>query len=109
MRSTRPTRTRPRGGGYPFRAVWEPGRASTDMNGGRPRDAVFPESLVPVAARVETRIDDLLAGEIARWGAVDANLVQPIGALRSFVAAGGKRLRPAFCHCAFIGAGGDAD
>ena len=79
------------------------------MNGGRPRDAVFPESLVPVAARVETRIDDLLAGEVARWGAVDANLVQPIGALRSFVAAGGKRLRPAFCHCAFVGAGGDAD
>jgi geranylgeranyl diphosphate synthase type I len=29
--------------------------------------------------------------------------------LRSLVLAGGKRLRPAFCHWAFVGAGGDAD
>src|SRR5262249_3379573 len=28
-------------------------------------------------------------------------------ALREFVASGGKRLRPAFCFCAFVGAGGE--
>jgi geranylgeranyl diphosphate synthase type I len=75
----------------------------------RPRDAAFPESLVPVAGQVEARIDEMLAGELARWEAVDAELARPIGALRAFVAAGGKRLRPAFCHCAYVGAGGDPD
>jgi geranylgeranyl diphosphate synthase type I len=78
------------------------------MDRGR-READFPESLVPVATRVEARIDDLLAAELARWEAVDADLAQPIGALRAFVAAGGKRLRPAFCHCAYVGAGGDSE
>ena len=34
-------------------------------------------------------------------------LGDPFVALRDFVAAGGKRLRPAFCACAFVGAGGD--
>jgi len=33
--------------------------------------------------------------------------VPPIEALRRFVLDGGKRLRPAFCHWAFVGAGGD--
>ena len=32
-----------------------------------------------------------------------------LDALREFVAAGGKRLRPAFCACAFVGAGGSLD
>jgi len=73
---------------------------------GRP-DAGFPSSLVPVAARIEERIRDLLDGELARWRAVDPALAEPLTTLRAFVDAGGKRLRPAFCHCAFIGAGGD--
>jgi geranylgeranyl diphosphate synthase type I len=38
---------------------------------------------------------------------VDPELVPPIEALRRFVLDGGKRLRPAFCHWAFVGAGGD--
>ena len=29
--------------------------------------------------------------------------------MRGFVATGGKRLRPAFCYCAFVGADGDPD
>jgi geranylgeranyl diphosphate synthase type I len=73
-----------------------------------PKEALFPSALVPFAARVERRIDDLLASELARWEAVDERLADPIEALRGFVANGGKRLRPAFCYCAFIGAGGDA-
>jgi len=74
-----------------------------------PKEAVFPTALVPFATRVERRIDDLLAAELARWRAVDPALADPIEALRGFVATGGKRLRPAFCYCAFVGAHGDPD
>jgi len=56
---------------------------------------------------VEARIDALLEREATRWGLVDPELVPPIEALRRFVLDGGKRLRPAFCHWAFVGAGGD--
>jgi geranylgeranyl diphosphate synthase type I len=74
-----------------------------------PKEATFPTALVPFATRVERRIDDLLARELARWRTVDAGLAEPIEALRGFVATGGKRLRPAFCYCAFVGACGDTD
>ena len=73
------------------------------------RTAAFPEALDPVADRVETCIDALLAAEQKRWSEVDAALGEPLDALRDFVAAGGKRLRPAFCACAFVGAGGALD
>ncbi|MBV8950338.1 MAG: polyprenyl synthetase family protein, partial [Actinobacteria bacterium] len=52
---------------------------------------------------------DLLDREVDRWTDADVELCAPIGALRDLVAAGGKRLRPAFCHWAFVGAGGDPD
>jgi geranylgeranyl diphosphate synthase, type I len=78
------------------------------MQTGR-QDATFPASLVPVATRVERRIRALLDDELARWRAIDAALAEPIEVLRAFVDVGGKRLRPAFCHCAFVGAGGDPD
>jgi geranylgeranyl diphosphate synthase type I len=71
-----------------------------------PKEAVFPSALVPFAHRVERRIDALLSAEVTRWRAVDARLVEPLEALRNFVATGGKRLRPAFCHWAYVGAGG---
>jgi geranylgeranyl diphosphate synthase type I len=71
------------------------------------QDATFPASLVPFAIRVEDRIDALLTAEISRWTAVDESLVEPLEVLRAFVATGGKRLRPAFCYCAYVGAGGD--
>lgn len=51
----------------------------------------------------------LLDGEVERWSAVDTALVAPIGALRELVLAGGKRLRPAFCYWAYVGAGGSPD
>src|SRR5689334_17956237 len=73
------------------------------------RTAVFPEALDPVADRVEARIDTLLAAERQRWVLVDDALADPLDELREFVAAGGKRLRPAFCACAFVGAGGALD
>ncbi|MGH9012240.1 MAG: polyprenyl synthetase family protein [Acidimicrobiia bacterium] len=68
-----------------------------------------PPSLSSVAPAVEARIAALLADEAARWGLVDPELVPPIDALRRFVIDGGKRLRPAFCHWAYVGAGGEAD
>ena len=73
------------------------------------QDATFPASLVPVATRVEERIAGLLDVELVRWRSVDPALAEPIEELRSFVDGGGKRLRPAFCHCAYVGAGGDPD
>jgi geranylgeranyl diphosphate synthase type I len=65
-----------------------------------------PASLTDIAKRVDARIEELLTAEIARWQAVDPDLVAPLTALRDLVMAGGKRLRPAFCHWAYVGAGG---
>src|SRR4051812_14803301 len=68
-----------------------------------------PASLAAVASRVDARLRALLDAELARWSAVDADLAEPLVALHDVVGAGGKRLRPAFCHWAFVGAGGDPD
>jgi geranylgeranyl diphosphate synthase type I len=74
-----------------------------------PGIAVAPQSLSGIAKRVEGRIAVLLDAELERWSAVDADLAEPLAALRDLVLAGGKRLRPAFCHWAYVGAGGGAD
>ena len=66
-----------------------------------------PPFLAGIGRRVAERIDTLLAAEQERWGVVDADLVEPYAALRALVAGGGKRLRPAFCHWGWVGAGGD--
>ena len=71
------------------------------------RVAPVPRGLREVGDRVDARILAVLDVELARWQAVDPELGVPIGALRALIAAGGKRLRPAFCHWAFVGAGGD--
>jgi geranylgeranyl diphosphate synthase type I len=68
-----------------------------------------PGRLSQIASRVERRIDDLLQAETERWARIDPALQAPLDALRALVHAGGKRLRPAFCHWAFAGAGGDPD
>jgi geranylgeranyl diphosphate synthase type I len=75
-----------------------------------PRGPVsFPPELLAVANRAEARVDALLECERARWTAIDPALGAPLDALRDLVLAGGKRLRPAFCAAAFVGAGGDID
>src|SRR3954470_13475381 len=51
----------------------------------------------------------LLDAETERWGGSDTALAEPFSHLRDLVLAGGKRLRPAFCHWGFVGAGGHAD
>jgi geranylgeranyl diphosphate synthase, type I len=68
-----------------------------------------PASLVRIAGRTEARIAGVLDAELARWSTVDPDLAEPFSALRDLVLAGGKRLRPAFCHWAYVGAGGDPD
>ncbi len=68
-----------------------------------------PASLGEIAKRVDTRIEELLDAEIDRWAMVDDAVVDPLRSLREFVLAGGKRLRPAFCLWAFVGAGGDVE
>jgi len=72
-----------------------------------PRSTTAPPSLGEIAGRVEERIRAVLDEELERWSAIDAELAEPFEALRELVLAGGKRLRPAFCHWAFVGAGGD--
>ena len=68
-----------------------------------------PASLADIAGKVEARILSLLDCELERWSSVDPDLAEPFVALRDLVLAGGKRLRPAFCQWAFVGAGGDPD
>ncbi len=71
-----------------------------------PGIAIAPPSLSRIATRVDTRIAAVLHVELERWSAVDPDLAEPLAALRDLVGAGGKRLRPAFCHWAYVGAGG---
>jgi geranylgeranyl diphosphate synthase type I len=68
-----------------------------------------PPSLGRLASRVDERLDGLLTAERDRWAAFDAELAGPIEEIRRLVLSGGKRLRPAFCHWGFVGAGGDPD
>ncbi|MEM9747284.1 MAG: polyprenyl synthetase family protein [Actinomycetota bacterium] len=68
-----------------------------------------PSSLEAIAQRCTTRLDDFLTAEKRRWEAVAPELAHPIDEIRRLVLSGGKRLRPAFCHWGFIGAGGGHD
>src|SRR5688500_17140578 len=73
------------------------------------RSVPVPASLVLVAERVEHRLRTMLDAEIERWAALDDTLIEPLRSLQAFVLDGGKRLRPAFCHWGYVGAGGDED
>ena len=68
-----------------------------------------PPSLRRLADRVDARLADLLATERERWSSLDADLAHPIDEIGRLVLSGGKRLRPAFCHWGYVGAGGGAD
>ncbi|MCX6510156.1 MAG: polyprenyl synthetase family protein [Actinobacteria bacterium] len=74
------------------------------MTGSTP--TAVPAAITTVAAPVEARLRSILEAERARWVAIDADLAAPLDVLTRFVLDGGKRLRPAFCHWAFVGAGG---
>jgi geranylgeranyl diphosphate synthase type I len=66
-----------------------------------------PPSLAAIASRVDACLDDLLATARDRWAAFDPDLAGPFDEIHRMVRSGGKRLRPAFCHWGFVGAGGD--
>lgn len=68
-----------------------------------------PLSLTVIARRVAERLEQFLRAEEDRWSSFDSDLSLPVGEVRRLVLSGGKRLRPAFCHWGFIGAGGDED
>ena len=68
-----------------------------------------PPSLALIATRVDRRLGQLIDAEDARWSDLDPVLADPFTAIRNLVLIGGKRLRPAFCHWGFVGAGGDPD
>jgi geranylgeranyl diphosphate synthase, type I len=70
---------------------------------------VTPPSLLEIAERVELRLTAVVEAELARWSAVDPDLAAPFAALCTLLGSGGKRLRPAFCHWGFVGAGGEPD
>jgi geranylgeranyl diphosphate synthase, type I len=70
---------------------------------------IVPPSLLVLADRVEDRLRRLIDAERARWTAIDPALDEPFDSLSKLVLAGGKRLRPAFCHWGFVGMGGDPD
>jgi geranylgeranyl diphosphate synthase, type I len=89
---------RHRGGAAYHRRMAAPARRSPGV----------PPSLADVGGRAEARITALLDVEVERWTAVDPALAAPLASLRELVVAGGKRLRPAFCHWAYVGAGGEA-
>lgn len=55
------------------------------------------------------RLRNLLESESTRWSAFDPDLAEPIEEIARLVLAGGKRLRPAFTHWGFVGAGGDPE
>ena len=68
-----------------------------------------PPQIAVISTPVEARLAEVLAAEVERWRSVDPDLVAPLQALTELVLVGGKRLRPAFCHWAFVGAGGKPD
>lgn len=69
--------------------------------------AAAPPSLRPIADRVASRLEELLGAELDRWATLDPDLRDPMAEIRRLALVGGKRLRPAFCHWGFVGAGGD--
>ncbi|SEG36925.1 geranylgeranyl diphosphate synthase, type I [Nonomuraea solani] len=56
-----------------------------------------------VDAFLETTLRGKLAGEVG------THLDIPIRVLRDFLAGGGKRLRPIYCYCGWLAAGGDPE
>jgi len=71
--------------------------------------AAEPESLLAIAGRVDDRLTTFVAEERQRWVRIDPALAEPLDALAVLLQSGGKRLRPAFCHWGYVGAGGDPD
>jgi len=68
-----------------------------------------PVALTSVADRTSDALAALFASEIATWSRLNPAVAQPLEDLAGFVAGGGKRIRPAYCHWGFVTGGGDLD
>ena len=66
-----------------------------------------PIQLTEVAERVRHSLEQLFREERARWRELDPAVDVPLADLQDFVAAGGKRIRPAYCHWGWVLGGGD--
>jgi len=74
-----------------------------------PASIVAPPFMAEIAAGVENRMSELLAGDLDHWASVDPDLAPPLETLHRLLLSGGKRLRPVFCYWAFVGVGGHPD
>ena len=72
-----------------------------------PDDLATDELIGVIAVRVVERLQQVLDRECGRWIGTDPDLGPPLTALARLVLGDGKRLRPAFCYWAYVGAGGD--
>ncbi|GJM39249.1 MAG: geranylgeranyl pyrophosphate synthase [Acidimicrobiales bacterium] len=68
-----------------------------------------PAQLTRVATLVDRALAEVFAEERACWQELDPALDTPLGDLEDFVAGGGKRIRPGYCHWGWVTAGGDPD
>jgi isopentenyl-diphosphate delta-isomerase type 1 len=68
-----------------------------------------PDPVEMVRPGVEAVLDDFLRAREREAGDLDPLVLELTGEVRRLVAAGGKRLRPAFVHWGFRAAGGDGD
>ena len=69
-----------------------------------------PASLLHLADRVTARLNEFLAARARPAGRrLRPSSLKPIDEIRRLVLSGGKRLRPAFCHWGYVGAGGAAN
>ncbi len=66
-----------------------------------------PAQLTEIAAATDAALAQIFAAERAAWADLDPAVDEPLAALEAFVAAGGKRLRPAYVHWGWVTAGGD--
>jgi geranylgeranyl diphosphate synthase, type I len=67
------------------------------------------DPVTPIGARVECRVRSVLADQHRTWASEPPALSHLFAALDGFVAAGGKRLRPAFCYWGAVGGGATGD
>ena len=68
-----------------------------------------PAQLVDVADRTSAALQQIFAEEIDTWRALDPSIERPLQDLADFIANGGKRIRPAYCHWGYVTGGGESD
>lgn len=71
--------------------------------------AELRQTRAAIQTQSERAIETVLAAERARWAGDASQALHLIDAIGDLVAAGGKRLRPAFCISGFLAAGGSPD